>query len=521
MPLNIYALILGTVESPTRLDIPRLNLGLIAFLAGFLSLAIEVLGLQVTFLFYPRSSEATALGLSAFLTGLGLASWLVQRHNKYLLHHAQKTFAWCLLGVALLSGPVLGQFAVLSRMFIDHSLLPPAAAFAAFCFLYLLIPALLLGFLFPLANDRALRSDTSHKLSTGLINFIDLTGAVSGALLAGFVLLPRLGLVASLWLITAICLALSFLACLKMGGLYRACVLLATILGSAWWFIPGQSSELPLKGTVLFQEQSSFGIVSVTNEPDSDPPTKRLLINRRNMCSIGNRHSQVPIGAWVFLKKEKPLLKVLNIGLGCGFTAQAVVENLRFLQVAVDPWPTELDIVEINPVVAAASKLHFRQETNAVLEDPRVRLHVEDGFQFLLRSESTYDRIVIDIEEPTIMHSTAFYTVDGFKRVKSRLTKNGIFALWSFNQPESAKIILNSLRTVFRYVKVVPGEDLSFFASDDPLPDFPPYDREREQLIEKIPLSTIATIEKNPYPRYYDLRKVFAIPDLEDPYEFR
>ena len=79
-------------------------------MAGFLSLSIEVLGTQIAFSFYASSSEALALSLCAFLTGMAAASWLSHRYNDLFLRYFERLMAWTLFALSIFVSVILAHF---------------------------------------------------------------------------------------------------------------------------------------------------------------------------------------------------------------------------------------------------------------------------------------------------------------------------------------------------------------------------------------------------------------------------
>src|SRR4030095_3215812 len=77
------------------------------------------------------------------------------------------------------------------------------------------VPALFMGFAFPLANALIQRAEQSVGRRAGMLYLANTVGAVAGSLVAGFVLLPRFGLHTSTT-------ALMFVAAATLIPLYMA-----------------------------------------------------------------------------------------------------------------------------------------------------------------------------------------------------------------------------------------------------------------------------------------------------------
>jgi len=80
-----------------------------------------------------------------------------------------------------------------------------------------------------------------------------------------------------------------------------------------------------------------------------------------------------------------------------------------------------IDVVEIDPAVVAAAKLHF-----AFKEDDRMRAHVADGRAFIEKGgQAPYDVIILDAygSDATPAHLT---TLEFLRAVRKRSTPNGV-----------------------------------------------------------------------------------------------
>ena len=215
--------------------------------------------------------------------------------------------------------------------------------------------------------------------------------------------------------------------------------------------------------TASTHSNSPYGTVKVQNNT--------LFINTREQCSLS-----YPEDASERLLVEyalEPLdgrFNVLNIGLGCGLTLEKCLE-----------YDADVDVVEINYQVVLANKVM----TN-VLTNPRTNLIVDDGLNYLRHNKKKYDSILIDVENPSIAHSSNLYTVEAFKIIKDSLTERGTFALWNYGGNDRYQDILYySLNEAFPFIY---SHQFVFLASSKKL-----------NQTEYVPNSTyeINTIDKN------------------------
>jgi spermidine synthase len=134
-------------------------------------------------------------------------------------------------------------------------------------------------------------------------------------------------------------------------------------------------------------------------------------------------------------------------------------------------------VVESDPLLLRAARLHLPPDEAAVLDDPRVTVVLADGRRFVQTARQTFDVVILDLPEPSTGALNRFYTEEFFREVRTVLNPGGILALglpaaenyWS---PELARrngSIYHTLRAVFPHVLTLPGETTCFLASADPL----------------------------------------------------
>jgi len=135
-----------------------------------------------------------------------------------------------------------------------------------------------------------------------------------------------------------------------------------------------------------------------------------------------------------------------------------------------------LDLVSLDPGVAALVEPHLDPEERAARRDSRVRLHAADGRRFLLSSQERWDVIFSDAPEPTTAAGNRFYTREFFALARSRLHPGGVLAtrlesqvgLLDEDTALAVRTLERSLAESFAHVLVLPGSESLFLASDDP-----------------------------------------------------
>lgn len=139
--------------------------------------------------------------------------------------------------------------------------------------------------------------------------------------------------------------------------------------------------------------------------------------------------------------------KVLVLGVGEGATLRELLKYDHLSITAVD-----IDAEMIN-----FSRQYLQEWHHGALNDPRVQLVLEDGWNFIQRSNDLYDIIVMDLPEP-YPDTPAFrlYTPEFYRLAYERMTADGILVTQGettkMGQEEHHFWIKNNLQAVFPHV---------------------------------------------------------------------
>jgi spermidine synthase len=83
--------------------------------------------------------------------------------------------------------------------------------------------------------------------------------------------------------------------------------------------------------------------------------------------------------------------RVLIIGGGDGGVLREVLKH---------PSVTQVDLVELDEAVISFSRTMLQFCSQGAFEDPRTRVHIQDGRSFVEQSKETYDIIIMDMTDP-------------------------------------------------------------------------------------------------------------------------
>lgn len=457
---------------------PRLILIALA-LSGGAALIYEVVGSEVLYFNFSSNFHSTATVLSVFLFGMSLGSLSVSKifyktKNKALL------FAIFQLIIAIYAIFILTNFGLVVSIskFLSgsqpfNSLFIKSVIEFFSGAIFLILPTFLCGACFPLAVSMGVKEPGETGKQVGSFYSWDMLGAVAGTIISGFFLISNFGLKITLIFAAALNLFSSMIIIprrkWKLAIFVAGIILISIFIGLNWkngrYLDIGSSRYFNLKDDkILFRKPSPYGLVSVTENEN----VKSLRINNVLACSrvkqdfsyVTSEQKISEITLQILEEKKiKSPIRILNVGLGCGST----LDYLRKSNI-VD----YLDVVEINPVVPEATKF-FSQENNDVLEDPRVSVIIEDGFEYLRKNKQKYDAIVVDIESPLIFHSSPLYTLEFFKEASNNLKDSGVFALWAYspNDTKRTKILFDTQQEAFLYVYPFSFEMAQLFFSSN------------------------------------------------------
>ena len=192
-----------------------LLVALFFFLSGLTGLVLEVVWLRQLQLIFGATTLAVGTVTGSFLGGLGLGALLSSRLSdrlpKKLLVYAGLEAT---IGLSALTMPfVLSSLGEFQHQW-SGGLLYHASIYASMRFLAvfaaLALPTACMGATLPLLLSATTRSFGSIGRQTGLLYGINTLGGMTGALLAGFVFLPNLGISATTRLASTVCFAVAF-----------------------------------------------------------------------------------------------------------------------------------------------------------------------------------------------------------------------------------------------------------------------------------------------------------------------
>jgi spermidine synthase len=431
-----------------------------AFLCGALLLALEVVWFRLLLLFVFANSLTFAVMLAVVLLGISLGSLGVLVWLRY-----QAEAETCLPELAALAGMTTvlaySRFAGVVTRYGNRFLtdLPSIATVS----LHLMLPTCVLsGAIFALLGKRLKEALGGESRPTALLTLANTVGAMSGALLGGFVLLPLLGIERSVF---ALGLGYGLVGLsLWIGRRERSSepvrsmvlpALSAASLAAVLLFFPFglmknaflriAVSRWPDQGHVLeVREGLLETIVYLRKDLWGEPVSHRLLVNGFSMSSssVANRR-YMNLFVYLPVALHPGMKNALLISYGVGSTAKALTDTAEL---------SRIDVVDISRDVLESGRALFPPPEKHPLDDPRVRVHVEDGRFFLLTNRERYD--LITAEPPPLKSAgvVSLYSQEYFQLAHERLAEGGMLSYWlPVNQmtPRESKAVVKAFCSAF------------------------------------------------------------------------
>jgi spermidine synthase len=334
------------------------------------------------------------------------------------------------------------------------------------------LPAFLMGFAYPLANAMIQRAEVVVGRRAGGLYLANTLGAVFGALLAGFVLLPTLGIQQSVTVL-ALTAALGLaplgvaLRSAAVPGVDRRPLVIGFVISSAvvattialWSSLPTNYVITRLLGPARPGEQRltvSEGLTEVLAVTEI-PGERRVLITNGYSMSGTSRVSRryMRAAAHIPLLSLEAPERVLVIGFGVGNTLHAA---------SLHPSIVGLETADLSRHILGHASF-FSTTNGGVITDPRLSVYINDGRHHLrMRPPASFD--LITMEPPPIAHAgvTALYSRDFYELVRTRLKPKGYVTQWlpAYQVPGEA-----TLSVVRAFIDVFPQSVLlSGFATE-------------------------------------------------------
>jgi spermidine synthase len=398
--------------------------------SGFCALAAESIWTRLLGLLLGASVYTLSIVLAVFLVGLGMGSGIGSQLSRSA-RNPLRALGWSQL---LLGGAIAWTAYSLSASLPFWPVNPSLSTGIGFniqldlarAFWALLPPTILWGASFPLALAASAPQRPNSADLVSSIYAANTLGAIAGALCASLLLVATLGSQGSQRVLAAISVAGGLLL---LRDRWIAIALTVPLAAAALYSVPSIPKILIAHGRYAATWVGKGDVIYAGEGRDSSVAVMRFADGALTFHVAGKiQASTVPrdmrlqrmLGHLTTLASPQPR-SVLVIGCGAGITAGAV---------SVDPRVKTETIVEIERLVPPAASTYFRQQNFDVLTNPKVRLRIADGRQFLLTTSEKYDGITIDPLDPWVKGAANLYTKEFHEAMKEHLNPGGVVTMY-------------------------------------------------------------------------------------------
>ena len=458
----------------------------VAFGTGLSSFMYEIGWIRLLSLIIGSATHSFEVMLSAFVLGLALGGlWVRRRMDALRSPELILGLVQIAMGIAAIATLPLYRLAVQSMGWLLAPDERTQAMWIAFnvlryllCLLIMLPATFCAGMTLPLITHVLLRRGQAEGI-IGRVYGLNTLGAIAGAIVAGLLLMPLIGLQRVIVAGAAVdaALGLILLGWAARGpapapGVARTrhAAALGSLLAVVFGLFVVRLDPMVLTSTVFRHGRTRLGpdfellsyvdgrTASVTVvEQRSRPGYRIIYTNGKPDASVvldrhpqerdpdlgpdlaGDEPNQILVGLLPLLARPDATDAAL-IGFGSGVTAHVLLGS---------PALRRLDTVEIEPEMVRGSR-HFLPVNQRAYDDPRSHIHYDDAKAFFAGAARAYDIIVSEPTNPWVSGVASLFTVEFYAEVKRYLKPGGLLAQWIQGYELSDELLLTVLAALDR-----------------------------------------------------------------------
>lgn len=330
------------------------------------------------------------------------------------------------------------------------------------------VPSTLLGTVIPIILKLKLNTLEEAGKTTGRIYAISTLGGLFGTFLSGFVLIPNLGCVEILFIISILLTLISLFIYIKLDKIIICFTILLILLNTVLFVF-------------YFNKNNSFGDEILNGQKDAtisiDTQYGRALIYNTSFNNKNTRFLKMDNGyeSATYTDKglEYELVAKYTKDYDLMFQSANEINNVLMIGGAGYSYPKyyishykdkKMDVVEIDSKITEIAKKYFYLdkliEEYDINNNHRLNLIHEDGRTYLNNNKIKYDAILNDAfsgEKP----AQTLTTIENISNIKNSLNDNGLYLTNILSSLEGEKALflreeVNTLKQIFKNVYVIP-----------------------------------------------------------------
>ncbi|MFO7563287.1 MAG: hypothetical protein R6X02_11645 [Enhygromyxa sp.] len=463
----------------------------VALGTGLSSFMYEIAWIRMLSMVLGSASHSFEVMLSVFVLGLALGGlWVRKRMDKFTRPELTLGIVQVVMGAAAVATIPLyrlgvlgvgGVFWVSEKFLADER---TAGLWILFnvvrylvCLVIMLPATFCAGMTLPLVTHVLLRRG-EPEAAVGQVYGVNTLGAIAGAVAAGLLLLPLIGLKAvivlgalidmglGLWLITRENHLRPSAQVRKLIRSTAIATVAVAVIGFGIFEVDPRTlaSGVFRRGTMKMHDDYELRLhvdgrtatVTVTEDtrragyhtlytngkPDASIVTERWPEGRElheGPSLAGDEPTQLLLGIIPLLARPEARVAA-TIGMGSGVTSHTLLASPRL---------ERLDTVEIEPFMAEGAKL-FHPVNRRTFEDPRSKIIFDDAKAYFAAAEAKYDIVVSEPSNPWVAGVSSLFTVEFYQEIKRYMADDGILGQWMHGYELSDELLLSVLAAVDR-----------------------------------------------------------------------
>ncbi|HLJ74074.1 MAG TPA: spermidine synthase, partial [Thermoanaerobaculia bacterium] len=386
--------------------------------SGFALLALEVIWFRFVLFFVVSTSIAFAVMLAVVLAGISIGALIASAiwnrfpdADAYIPIFAAASAVTLVISYAGFT-PFAGRH--LAAIFIDA--------------VKLMLPvSIISGVLFTIIGRAVEREIGDETRAAALVTFSNTVGAALGPLVAGFLLIPTIGVEGSFFTIAALYVVVAMLTTrsvrVAIASVAVASVTLVFFPFHLWsnYFLPLATIKYSDSHIVAAREGPTETAVYLEKDVGGEPYVYTLYTNGFSMSGTAfPSRRYMSLFVYLPLALRPQAHNALLISYGVGITAHTLTDARQL---------ASIDIVDISKNILALGRIVWPGHAYP-LANSRVHAHVEDGRFFLLTTPKHFDLITAEPPPPKNAGIVNLYTREYFALMRGRLTDRGIASYW-------------------------------------------------------------------------------------------
>ncbi len=392
-------------------NLTKYILGITVFTSGAVVMIFELVGSRLIAPYLGTSIYVWTALIGVILASLSLGYWVGGRLADKSASRANLGWIIFLAGIGVVIPAFIKTIVMESLLGLVHNLSWVALFSALILFS---IPSFLLGIVSPYAVRLKIENLNDSGRTVGDLYALSTAGSIVGTFLAGFWIIPSLGVTRIIFLLAAILILLSILL-ISEKFFYRLFILIffiSAIFVSSWL----DGVNYARAGSISYSTPYNEVMIYKGTDVKNGRPTLNLSTDRFG------RQSTVYLDGDDLASEYGDFYRLMEY-FNPGFKETLMIGGAAYIypQYYLKKYPeASIDVVEIDPKLTDLARQYF-----SLKDDNRMKIIHEDGRVFLNQNKKKYDVVLMDAFN-SISIPSQLATQEAVQRVYDSLDDDGI-----------------------------------------------------------------------------------------------